>query len=38
MEYHEMMVKEQITTMKSDIDSRLVSFNTELLKFTARWV
>lgn len=38
MEYHEMMVKEQVATMKGDIDARLVTFNTELVKFTQRWV
>lgn len=31
------MVKEQLETMKADVDNRTVTFNTELTKFSARW-
>ncbi|KAM7436007.1 Cytoplasmic dynein 2 heavy chain 1 [Porites harrisoni] len=37
MESHELMVKEQVEVMKSNVESRVHAFQQELDKFSARW-
>ncbi|KAL3878520.1 hypothetical protein ACJMK2_030860 [Sinanodonta woodiana] len=37
MESHQLMVKEQVEVMKSNVESRIKSFRQELEKFAARW-
>ncbi|OWF37256.1 Cytoplasmic dynein 2 heavy chain 1 [Mizuhopecten yessoensis] len=37
MESHQLMVKEQVDVMKSNVDSRVKAFTQEVEKFAARW-
>ncbi|XP_074649972.1 cytoplasmic dynein 2 heavy chain 1-like [Tubulanus polymorphus] len=37
MESHQLMVKEQVEVMKSNVESRVKAFEQELEKFAARW-
>ncbi|XP_041357041.1 cytoplasmic dynein 2 heavy chain 1-like isoform X2 [Gigantopelta aegis] len=37
MESHQLMVKEQVEVMRSNVDSRVKAFKQEVEKFTARW-
>ncbi len=37
VEYHEVMVKEQLESMKTGVDSRIIAFNTDLARFSTRW-
>lgn len=37
MEYHEVMIKDRLESMKSDVENRVLSFNGELGKFGLRW-
>ncbi|XP_067663541.1 cytoplasmic dynein 2 heavy chain 1-like isoform X1 [Haliotis asinina] len=37
MESHQLMVKEQVEVMKSNVDSRVKAFQQEVEKFSARW-
>jgi dynein heavy chain 2 len=37
LEYHEVMVKEQLESMKTGVDSRIIAFNADLAKFSTRW-
>ncbi|XP_022103094.1 cytoplasmic dynein 2 heavy chain 1-like isoform X1 [Acanthaster planci] len=37
MESHELMVKEQVEVMKSNVESRVEAFRADLEKFAARW-
>ncbi|XP_063970614.1 cytoplasmic dynein 2 heavy chain 1 [Lytechinus pictus] len=37
MESHQLMIKEQVNVMKSNVESRVDAFRNELEKFSARW-
>ncbi|PRP81711.1 hypothetical protein PROFUN_10811 [Planoprotostelium fungivorum] len=37
MEYHEVMVSEQVEAIKTGIEGRISNFNGEFIKFSARW-
>ncbi|XP_071951365.1 cytoplasmic dynein 2 heavy chain 1-like isoform X2 [Antedon mediterranea] len=37
MESHQLMVREQISVMKNNVESRVKAFSSELEKFSARW-